>query len=198
LDEICGGNSAYLDGLASKPDMGGIFSTEVSSDGSVADGYADATTTDDVAADLTNNWRGIAKLNGMGPMPIRENTMTVSAWRRYYSNSMNEESEHGNQRLNNLQFGAQDGEAGKSYGATKTALCRKRAAEKTAQTGATPEVKQKALNTLKTMKDNWNGIDAAETQYNAAKNVDKTIIGNKPAGTKRKNKLMPGGNGVFL
>jgi hypothetical protein len=32
LDEICGGNSAYLDGLASKPDMGGIFSTEVSSD----------------------------------------------------------------------------------------------------------------------------------------------------------------------
>ena len=58
----------------------------------------------------------------MGPITVREGVaMKLSDWKKLYL----EEKEHGNQRLNNMQFGAKDGQKGKSYGATKTALCRK-------------------------------------------------------------------------
>lgn len=189
LDEICGGDSSYLDGLSKTPDMGSIFSTEVSADGGIEDGYADPTTTDDIASDMTNDWRGNAKLHGMGPITVRE-------WKEIYL----EEKEHGNARLKNLQFGAQNGAPGKSYGATKTALCRKNAAEETMRTGATPEIKQKAANTVANMKNNWSGIDNAETQYNAAKANDATIRGNRPAGLKKstsQNGLPKIDGGVF-
>lgn len=195
LDEICGGDSSYLDGLTMNPDKGNVFAGEVSADGGVEKGYADATTTDDVAKDLTNSWRGNAKLHGMGPITVRENVMTVKEWKSRY---LGEEHEHGNERLKNVQFGAKDGEEGKSYGATKTALCRKRAAEETMLTGATQGIKQKAANTVATMKDNWDGIDNAETQYNAAKSNDKMIVANKPDGTKRKRNVMNNAGGVFL
>lgn len=183
LDEICGGNSAYLDGMADAPDMSGHeFSKEISADGSLDTGYANATTTDDFASDITNSWRGNAKLHGMGPITVREGvSMKVSEWRKLYL----EEKEHGNQRLKEKQFGAKDGEQGKSYGATKTALCRKRAVEKTMQTGGTPEIKAAAAKRLGSMKKNWSGIDVAENQYNAAKTTDKYMVANKPSGTKK-------------
>ena len=195
LDEICGGNSSYLDGIATKPDMGDIFSTEVSCDGDVDDGYADPTTTDDVSRDITNNWRGNAKLHGMGPITVRE--MTVKEWREKY---LGEELEHGNERLKNVRFGAKDGSTGKSYDATKMALSRKRKAEEKLNNGSTPEEKMKAAKTLSTMKRNWDGIDNAEAQYNAAKSLDKSVQANKAPGTIRKknNSIIPGGNGVFL
>jgi len=182
LDEIVAGNPTYLDGMADTPDMSGSeFAKEISADGSVETGYANPTTTDDYASDMTNDWRGNAKLHGMGPITVRENTMKVSEWRKVYL----EEKEHGNQRLKNMQFGAKDGEKGKSYGATKTALCRKRAAEKTVQTGATPEVKAAAAKRLNSMKQNWNGIENAETQYKAAKTNDAYSVANKPSGMKK-------------
>ncbi len=193
LDEICGGDCSYLDGLAMKPDMGDIFSTEVSSDGGMDNDYAEPTTTDDYSHDMTNNWRGNAKLHGMGPITVRE--MSKRDWDKEY---LGEEKEHGNARLKNLNFGGEDG---KSYGATKTALCRKRAAEKTAITGGTPEIKQKALNTVNRMKNNWNSIDTAEKQYNAAKANDKSVMDNKPEGMKRAssaNGLPKADGGVFL
>lgn len=196
LDEICGGDSSYLDGLSSTPDRGNVFATEVSPDGGVERGYAEPTTTDDFAKMQTNNWRGNTKMRGMGPITVRE--MTKRDWEKEY---LEEAREHGNERLKNLNFGAKDGEEGKSYGATKTALCRKRAAEKTAQTGATPEIKQKAVNTLNKMHNNWSGLDNAETQYNAAKANDKNIVNNKPIGQKRKRNNtnpFPKSNGVFL
>lgn len=294
LDEICGGNSAYLDGLATKPDLAPNFASEITADGAVEDGYADPTATDDVAHAMTNDWRGNAKLHGMGPITVRE--MTVKEWREKYlgesktnevgntlkgqdklgrlskkreqqafdalhkaDNSLDpdeeekyrkqksdymtrstnaytkarderdakspswepegkkmakafskgekkqerkglgEEKEHGNERLKNIQFGATEGEKGKSYDATKMALSRKRAAEKKLANGATPEIKMKAAKTLNTMKKNWNGIDAAQTQYDAAKAADKTIQANKLPGTKRDtNNIMKPSNGVFL
>ena len=195
LDEICGGDSSYLDGLTMNPDMPDVFADEISADGSVEKGYADPTTTDDIAHDLTNSWRGNAKLHGMGPVTVRESTMTVKEWKAKY---LGEEKEHGNARLKNVQFGAKDGQAGKSYGATKTALCRKNAAEKTMQTGATQEIKQKAANTVARMRNNWSGIDNAQTQYNAAKAGDKAVVSNKPAGTKRNRNKLGNANGVFL
>ena len=183
LDEIVAGNPTYLDGMADTPDMSGSeFSTEISSDGSVDTGYADATTTDDYASDMTNDWRGNAKLHGMGPITVREGVaMKLSDWKKLYL----EEKEHGNQRLNNMQFGAKDGEKGKSYGATKTALCRKRAVEKTMQTGGTPEIKAAAAKRLNSMKRNWKGIDNAATQYKAAKENDAFAVADKPTGTKK-------------
>lgn len=196
LDEICGGDSSYLDGLSTRPDMGDVFSTEITADGGVDVGYAKPTTTDDVADDMTNDWRGNAKLHGMGPITVRE--MKKSEWDRMY---LGEEEEHGNARLKNLNFGAKNGEEGKSYGATKTALCRKRAAEKTMQTGGTPEIKAKAANTVANMKANWSGIDNAETQYNAAKANDKNILAAKPEGLKRasaQNGLPKADGGTFL
>lgn len=187
LDEICGGDSSYL----TKSDMAPNFAGEISSDGSVEDGYADATTTDDIADDLTSgNWWGIAKLRGMGPVTVRE-------WKQRNLGHVDEEKEHGNARLKNVNFGATNGDVGKSYGATKTALCRLNAAQETMQTGGTPEIKQKAANTVTKMKQNWGGIDQAQTQYNAAKKSDGIVQSNKPQGMKRKTKKS-GLNGVFL
>ena len=199
LTEICGGDFSYLDGLSVKPDMGPVFSKEIGSDGTMDSGYANPTTTDDISKDRpATNWRGNAKLHGMGPITVNEETMSLSEWKKKY---VSEEQEHGNARLKNLNFGAKDGEEGKSYGATKTALCRKRAAEKTMQTGGTPEIKAKAANTLANMKNNWDGIDNAETQYNAAKTNDKNIVAMKPEGTKRasaQNSIPKADGGVFL
>lgn len=293
LDEICGGNSAYLDGLASAPDMAPNFASEITADGAVDDGYADPVTTDDYAHSMTNDWRGNAKLHGMGPITVRE--MTVREWKEKYlkkninevgdstkgqdklgrlskkreqqafdalhkaNNSLDpdeekkyrkqksdymtrstnaytkarderdakspswepygkkmakafskgekkqerkglgEEKEHGNERLKNIQFGAANGQKGKSYDATKMALSRLHAAEKESMTGGTPEIKQKALNTVAKMKRNWNSIDLADKQYTAAKTADKTTQANKMPGTKRDtDNIMKPSNGVFL
>lgn len=196
IDEICDGNYSYLDGMATKPDMASVYSTEVSSDGGIDDGYADPTTTDDFSNDMTNDWRGNAKLHGMGPITVRE-------WKEKHLKklSVKEEQEHGNARLKNVKFGAKDGEAGKSYTATKMALSRKRDAEERMRNGSTPEEKMKGAETLRKMRKNWAGIDNAETQYNAAKNTDKSIQQNKPAGTKRasaSDRVIKANGGVFL
>ena len=161
IDEICDGNYSYLDGLATKPDMASVFSTEVSSDGSVESGYADPTATDDYSGDMTNDWRGNAKLHGLGPITVRE-------WKERYLKqvgTIDEEQEHGNARLKNA------------------------------------EEKRQGARTLSRMKNNWNGLDNAETQYNAAKAVDKTIQQNRPDGLKKStsvNGLPKMNGGVFL
>ena len=130
----------------------------------------------------------------MGPITVRE--MTVKEWKE--KNLKNEEKEHGNDRLKNLQFGASNGEKGKSYDATKMALSRKHKAEQELINGSTPEIKQKAANRLNKMRNNWSGIDTAETQYKAAKNADKSVQNNKLPGTKRNtDNIMKPSNGVF-
>ena len=177
LDEICGLNSSYLDG----DDMSGHeFSKEISSDGSLDNGYADQMTTDKYADDTTNSWRGNAKLHGMGPITVREGVaMKVSEWKKLYL----EEKEHGNKRLKNKQFGATNGNNGKSYGATKTALCRKRALEDKVNNGTDTE-KALASKRLQSMRKNWRGIDNAQSQYTAAENSDKFVRNNQPTGSK--------------
>lgn len=190
LDEICGGDSSYLDNLSLKPDMGNIYANEITVDGSVEDGYAEPSTTDDLSHTMCNNWRGFTKLYGMGPVSLKE--MTKKEWARQH---LNEESEHGNARLVNKKFGAQDGEPGKSYDATKMAISRKKQAEKKMLNGATPEERNKAAKTLSRMRNNWNGIDAAESQYNAAKIGDKVMQDSRPEGTKISSAPKQSGNG---
>ena len=57
-----------------------------------------------------------------------------------------------------------------------------------------------AAKRLQSMRKNWNGIDKAETQYNAAENSDKFVRNNQPTGSKKTT--MPNGlpkieGGVF-
>lgn len=160
LNEILGLNGSYLDGLGIKPDVGDNYANEITTDGSVDGGYPEPTTTDDRSRTMTNDWRGNAKLAGMGPITVHE------------------EKEHGNARLANMQFGAKDGKAGKSYDATKMALSRKRDAEMRLHNGSDEE-KAKAAKTLSRMRKNWSGLDAAEKQYAAAKANDKSVQGNR-------------------
>jgi hypothetical protein len=188
LDEICGSNSTYLDGLALTPDIGNIFSTEVTTDGSLDDGYPDPTTTDDFSKTLANNWRGNAKLRGMGPITVRE--MAKKDWENVI---LNEEHEHGNQRLKSRVFGAtQDSEA-KGYGATKKNVSRFNIAQNKLKNG-NPVEKAEAAKTVKRMRDNWPGIDVAKNQYETAKTTDKTIQKNK-IGPKIKSAPKNSGNG---
>lgn len=180
LDEICGADFAYLDGLALRPDMGDIFSTETVADGAVDDGYADPVTADDYSHDLTNDWRGNAKLAGMGPGKVNftPNLAIAGAIREmskkdWEANLMAEEEEHGNARLKHMKFGAKDGEQGKNYDATKMNLSRYNAAE-TKSKSTDPTLKQQGLSTMATMEKNWPGIKNAQVQYRAAKQGDKS------------------------
>lgn len=202
IEKICEGEEfTYLSDLASKPDIGDIYSTEVTTDGSIENGYPMPTTTDDRSHTMTNDWRGNAKLAGMGPIVVRE--MLKKDWQKKIMT--NEESEHGNARLMNKKFGAQNGEQGKSYDATKMAISRKNAAEKKMNSN-NPQERARGAETLRKMHQNWGGLDVADAQYTSAKNVDKINQKNKPEGTKikssskiynKRNVQMPQ-NGVFL
>ena len=83
--------------------------------------------------------------------------------------SMHEE----NARLAQKKYGAIDGNPGKSYEATKKTISRMNQAKKTAQTGATQDIKNKAVKTLQNMQNN-NDIDlnTLENQYTSSKNID--------------------------
>lgn len=183
----------YLSDLAAKPDMGNIYSTEVSTDGSIDDGYPSPVTSDDKAHTMTNNWRGNSKLAGMGPIVVRE--MSKKEWAKKFI--LKEESEHGNERLKHRKFGA-DGDS-KSYTATKMAISRKKRAEDKLRNGSDEE-KIKASNTLKKMHDNWGGLDAADTQYSAAKYSDEVLNKSKDSDNIITNNTISNTpkNGVFL
>lgn len=191
LDEICGGDSSYLDGLDGNDDMKNKYSLEISADGGVDNGYADPTTTDDYASDITNDWmRGGANMHGYRAATIRE--MTKKEWEKEF---LSED----NSMLQNANFGAGNGDKGKSYTNTTTTLSRLKKAEEKAVTGATPYEKQKAARTVQTMKKNWGNIDAAKAQYNAAKNNTQSIISSRPEGQRKKGngKANEPKNGIF-
>lgn len=194
LNEICGNNSTYLDGLALTPDLGNIYSTEVTTNGSVDDAYPDPTTTDDYASDSTNNVRGYFGLRGMGSVStLRE--MTKCEWEKMVFNE-------DNQRLKYRTFGATNDSEGKSYDATKKNISRLNIAQRKLKTG-NQEEKQKAAKTIERMKKNWKGIDIASKQYDTAKKIDKEIkpsIKSSPknSGNGKAHSPKTPENGVFL
>ena len=169
LDEICGGNSTYLDGLALTPDIGDIFTKEITTNGSIEGGYPDPTTTDDFSHTLTNNWKGFQKLKGMGPAVIKE--ISKKEW---FETVVEEDAEHGNKRLKNRMFGGTKDSEAKGYDATKKNVSRYNIAQRNLKS-SNPIIKQKAANTIKRMKDNWSGIEVAKSQYETAKNADKIM-----------------------
>ena len=191
IERICEGEDfVYLSDLASKPDLGNIYATEVTTDGSVEDAYADPTTTDDFASTTTNNWRGNAKLAGMGPIVVHE--MSKKDWEK--TRLVSENIEHGNARLIGRKFGGKNGVEGKSYGATKMAISRKNAAEKKLNSN-NPSLRASGAKTLRKMHQNWDGLDVADAQYTAAKASDKITQQNKPDGAKIKSAPKESGNG---
>lgn len=166
LDEICGDNFTYLDGLALTPDLPDNYSNEITTNGSIDNAYPDPTTTDDLAHDMTNNTRGYWGLRGMGSVStIRE--MTKKSWEKIIFNE-------DNVRLKNRKFGATSDSEGKSYDAAKKNISRYNIAAKKVKCG-TPEEKRKALKTVQKMKNNWGGLGVAMNQYETAKEVDKQI-----------------------
>jgi hypothetical protein len=181
---------AYLSDLASKPDMGDIYSTEITTSGSIDDAYPEPTTTDDKANSMTCDWRGNAKLAGMGAVQMRESTK--KEWLK--KNFFNEESEHGNRRLMNKKFGAGNGIEGRNYDSTKMAVSRKNNAEEKLNS-TNHQIRQQGANTLKKMYQNNPNLDLLDTQYNAAKVGDKISQNNKPEGTKITSAPKEAGNG---
>lgn len=194
LDEICGNNSIYLDGLALTPDLGNIYSNEITTNGNIDGAYPKPTTTDDYANDTTNNTRGYWGLRGMGSVStLRE--MSKKEWECH--NMILED----NQRLKYRKFGATATSVAKSYDATKKNISRYNIALNKVKTG-NQEEKQKALKTIEKMKKNWDGLDVAANQYETAKMVDKQI---KPMRKNKKNNVFTKSNsiktpdnGVFL
>ena len=190
LDEICGGNASYLDGFADEGGDLAVDSTnKISAEGSVDFGYPDKMTTDDMGDFLTNNVVGYANTRGMGVSAVKESKK--SEW---IKKNLSEESEHGNARLQIRNFGTTNGDAGKSYSATKQAVYRKNKAEKKLNS-TNPIERQKAQATLNKMRTNWSQLDNAEAQYTSAKAADKTIQGAKPEGTKINSAPKNNGNG---
>ena len=58
IDEICNGDSSYLDGLSSKPDVPEDYANEITVGGGIIDSYPDPLTTDEFG-------RQLARQNGM-------------------------------------------------------------------------------------------------------------------------------------
>lgn len=194
LDEICGDNSTYLDGLALTPDLSSNYSNEITTNGDIEDAYPEPITTDDLASDMTNNTRGYWGLRGMGSVStIRE--VTKKEWEKEFI--INED----NQRLKNRVFGATSDSEGKSYDATKKSISRYRIAAQKAKSGS-PEDKQKALRTMQKMQNNWSGLGVATNQYETAKAVDKQInpgikSAPKNAGNGKAHTKKTPNNGIF-
>ena len=195
LDEICGDNSTYLDGLALTPDLSSNYSNEITTNGDIEDAYPEPITTDDLASDMTNNTRGYWGLRGMGSVStIRE--VTKKEWEKEFI--LNED----NQRLKNRVFGATSDSEGKSYDATKKSISRYRIAAQKAKSGS-PEDKQKALRTMQKMQNNWAGLGVATNQYETAKAVDKQINPSiksapKNAGNGKAHTKKTPNNGIFI
>jgi hypothetical protein len=167
LDEICGNNSTYLDGLALTPDLADDYSNEITSNGKIEGAYPDPTTTDDFANDSTNNTRGYWGLRGMGSIStIRE--MSKKEWEEAIL--FNEE----NQRLKHRIFGASNNSDGKGYDATVKNIERYKKAANMAQTGSQKD-KIKAKTTMQKMEKNWPGLEVAMNQYDNAKKIDKQL-----------------------
>lgn len=194
LDEICGDNSTYLDGLALTPDLSSNYSNEITTNGDIEDAYPEPITTDDLASDMTNNTRGYWGLRGMGSVStIRE--MSKAEWQN--RNVFTED----NQRLKNRTFGATNDSEGKSYDATKKNISRYNIAAQKAKSG-TPEEKQKALKTMQKMQKNWSGLGVASNQYETAKKIDKQIkpvikSAPKNAGNGKAHTKKTPDNGIF-
>lgn len=192
LDEISGGNFNYLDNLATKPDMGDVYSTEVSADGATMDGYSDNMTTDNYADDMTRDaWPRDSRSYGKNGNYLPRN-LTEMSKKEWEAKNLKEANAHGNKRLNNRVFGDDKHQYG--YNAMTQKQYRERQAAKKVLTGQTVTEKQKGLESLSRMQDP--SYLKAKNQFTPAKTADKLTQAAKPAGTKIESKPKTGKEGA--
>lgn len=177
LDEICGGG-AYLEAVGTIPDMGQVFSKEVSADGFDDDeNYGDPQTTDLYAGDMS---RPVHGYGAGGAAVIRE--MKKSDWEREFVLETKKKTTFGNKRLNNTLFGNGDQY---NYDNITVNNCRRRKQEKILRNpGSSEEEKEDAAQTLGQMDRNNPQMKSAANRLRTAQNVDNIIQGDKIEGTK--------------
>lgn len=194
IDEICGGNFSYLDGLANGPDNKDKFSTEVSSDGGMeTNPYPKKPMTgDDFSSDITrDSWPRDSRSYGKNGnyLPYNMTEMKKSDWEK--KNLTSEGKMRGNKRLNHMKFNPGDGSEGKTYSELNQAAYRRRVAAKKAINGSTEEEKQKGRESYARMMGDKSYQNAAK-QFKNAKTADKFVQGMKPEGTKIESKPKTG------
>jgi len=187
LEEIASGiNMAYFDQEGIKPDMGDIYSIEVSAEGSDGDNesYSDKITTDDLAAMQCKDWPRDSRSFGKGgnaPANIYE--MSKKEWEEKFI--FNE----ANSRLENMQF------CGKSYAAAKQQRHRDKVATQKAQSN-NPVEREKGKKSLEIMINNrGEDFGKAEQRLGTFERADDIAQANKPEGTKIKSAPKQTGNG---
>lgn len=192
LDEICGGDSTYLDGLALSPDLPKDFANQITTNGSVEQGYADSMTTDDFAKETTNNNRFF--IRGRGAVStIRE--MKKKDWEEMILKE-NDREQHGNRRLNTRRFDNH------TYAAAKQNLYRTNKAQKDLKLASSRGDKEGVLRASKTLKRmNRNGSTESGIHYQQARNAQNLLpkqpIKSSPKDGSGKSNSTPQG-GVFL
>ena len=79
LNEICGDNSTYLDGLALTPDLADNYSNEITTNGGLDGAYPDPLTTDEYGKEITKTRRVTGFGNRWGAAPTLEE-MSKKDW----------------------------------------------------------------------------------------------------------------------
>ena len=169
INEICGPNSTYLDNLYSKPFSKKDFANQITTDGD-KDFTHRPTTTDDYSHEMVSNWKGISRLMGMGPIELREFSK-----KEFEEEFMIDEE---NSNIQNMRFGASDGNNGHSAGATAMTRSRMKRAEDKLKNGNIAE-KIKAQRTINKMKENEPKVDQQIKQFENAVENDRNIRQNK-------------------
>ena len=202
INEICGEDSTYLDGLAQTPDVAQNFANNVTVGGSISNGYAFPYTTDAVSHEMTKrNW-GYNMGNKRGPATLNESIYTSLSKLEWSKKNLNEDTnviskkkEHGNKALNNRNF------SGRGYSAAKQSSYRKRKAEDEYREAINLNNKEQASQALRTIQQmNNNGTAYSADRYEVARNAQNLISKNKTNhilsdSSKDKNKTPE--NGVF-
>lgn len=188
LDEICGGNAAYLDNM-----YGGfknIGNNEVTADGFLDGDFADPMTTDKHAEIHTDRGRQFSGIGTRGREKVsymayegKENDAPViyevSKKEKWAKKNLNEE--YKDPTMTNAKFttGNVDNNGNqmkRSLGSMKTLKTRYRAAQANAQS-TDPEKRKRGLSTLKTMDKNDPNLKYELGQYSnlqaSAKNIRK-------------------------
>lgn len=167
LNEICGDNSTYLDGLALTPDLADNYSNEITTNGGLDGAYPDPLTTDEYGKEITKTRRVTGFGNRWGAAPTLEE-MSKKDWEDKMI--FNEE----NARLKNRKFGISNGDNGTTYYSTIKGKERLENAQQKVQSG-TPEEKRKAQKTIANMLKNNPNLPLAIQQYGNAKVMDGSI-----------------------
>jgi hypothetical protein len=195
LDEICGGNSAYLDNEIS--DFKNIGNNEITADGYIDGDFGDPMLNRDWA--MQDRGRQLSRMHGYGlgrasyhayeskksEKPVIYEESKKSTWAKKHLNEEFKDPMLVNATFTTGNENASGDKKKRNVGSLKTAKLRYRAAQ--AQANSTdPEKRKRGLSTLKTMDKNDPNLKQEIDQYDklraSAKNIrklDSEVFGKK-------------------